>query len=843
MNKNEHDKYIKLGISNKSCIENMTSWCKHAEIKHVASGIYAQMTGLPIGSYSLSCSQVPGAIEGMNLQWMFTDYIETHCQNCTVHEANGSTEWAEKIIRSKHIRDQEHKENEKRHQDQLTGLLKNLENESKSISTKAAPESKNICNFLEQFFSGSLEKQSEMAERLLQSAKIASELYPPSSIDLIMFLCQSHEFASYFIPIARELIANKIELAKNFHAIAINNIENCFEIESSASLLETSKNLSIYPLPQKQIENLLTFQNYDRPVGGWINKKPDYPNAISVLLSCYDASPKNFTNCVKQILENGTEFQQFQTLGSLIALKTKNQALNDDLVNSIIYSFEKDESETDSLCQSVSSRAVSLLSLLFSDKPDEVDQSLTSSFDKSDLQHQKQIIRIYRDQFFSSDESFDERIKHKRREKISLAEEVAIKRLLEWTQNDKLDLEVRNESVESLSMASSYASVGMINHLNLLFGYYVIISSQSEPPAPPPKIMLPGDFEDTKLNNLDKVHRNHLWLQFKNYIHSCLKKLAEQQSNFIFPYLNGIFTTGWDSADDSVKEACLAMLGELESEYKIKNSLLPFLWKGIMDTKSQLVRTRAIDATMELFSGLNPPPSNLVDTIILHLTDPYVIVHKMARRAITCRYHWLDTTQAKQALLYLSNHVKVYKNTKYELSEICKAIINLSKKHSELQIIAFKIVARQFPTNEMYVDKEIVESMIDLTRYCDHLDRYVTIYIAKYLEIYERDRHNHYSYSERSDMFKWLHSIPSKTLLECSSVLLESSLKLAIRDTWESLHFASLFSSIEQYALERQVLSTALESLPDEPRNQHFRSDLKCLIESSIRNDDQTKNA
>ena len=77
--RSDFERYVKLGYENAECLRQMRSWCKHAEINRVSEGLYAQITGLPIASHSMSCPYVEGRSQTMNLRWIFSDFLVQNC--------------------------------------------------------------------------------------------------------------------------------------------------------------------------------------------------------------------------------------------------------------------------------------------------------------------------------------------------------------------------------------------------------------------------------------------------------------------------------------------------------------------------------------------------------------------------------------------------------------------------------------------------------------------------------------------------------------------------------------------------------------------------------------------
>jgi hypothetical protein len=249
-----------------------------------------------------------------------------------------------------------------------------------------------------------------------------------------------------------------------------------------------------------------------------------------------------------------------------------------------------------------------------------------------------------------------------------------------------------------------------------------------------------------------------------------------------------------------------------------------------MDYGSTWIQATAIRATVEMFSySTASPPTNLVDTIILHLQDPHVVVHKAALRAVSWRPGWFDERQSREALTCLSPHLRAYRDDKYQLDDICDGILSIARRYNQLKPSALRLVESVFPTGEELVDSKIAEYMTQFCEPNERIARLVAKDIGTYLARHDRDHLNHYGYSPRSRMFEWLHQLPVATYERVADDLLASAKATAERDAWESCHFASLISHFRAFRYEQSVLEAAANALSQEPRFESVRATLLKL--------------
>src|SRR5262249_12135982 len=157
----------------------------------------------------------------------------------------------------------------------------------------------------------------------------------------------------------------------------------------------------------------------------------------------------------------------------------------------------------------------------------------------------------------------------------------------------------------------------------------------------PPKILLPGQPQEPQLERLNEFSRTQQWHTFKQRLQKCLEELSEARPSEVFDAVSGCLSQPLEYLEDGFKACCVSLLGKIGKSYQLQLRVLPQIWRALMDYGSALVRARAIDATVEMFSYSSAaPPTNLVDTIIVHLQDPKVVVHQAALRAVARRPSW-----------------------------------------------------------------------------------------------------------------------------------------------------------------------------------------------------------
>ena len=371
---------------------------------------------------------------------------------------------------------------------------------------------------------------------------------------------------------------------------------------------------------------------------------------------------------------------------------------------------------------------------------------------------------------------------------------------------------------------------GLLGEFDSLLGYFAIVSGKERSPDPPPKILLPNQPQNAQLERLDEFSRTQQWNNFTQRLQTCLKKICKAKPLEAFDLVSGCLNNPFEYLENGFKACCVSLLGELGRDYRLQPRVLPLIWRALMDYGSAWARAKAIHATVEMFSSSPAsPPANLVDTIILHLQDPKVVVHQAALRAVSWHPSWFDEKQSFEVLKCLNAHFHVYRDDKHQLNDICDGILKVGYRNGRLKLFALRMVKSVYPTGEELVDVNIAEQLIRLFEPDDEYAALVAKDIGVHLASHDRDHYNDYRYSQRLRMFEWLHQLPKVTYQRATDYLLASAREMAKRDAWEACNFASLFAHYRLFRYEQSVLETVATSLPEEPRHEMFRTKLHQL--------------
>lgn len=266
---------LELGRQNVECIAGFTGWCKHARAEMVSSGLFAEMTSLPIGSHKVSCQYAVNVAESMNLAWIVPEFILSNCVGCSYHSPNGRTSWAESIIQNAKVQAVERASREQERFARLAELRRQLRAVPTQVLVNAPIEAKRILELVEGLFDDDAGHRGESQRQLVEAARIGPELFSTPIVDLLIDQVLTNDFGPSCLVICAELAGQRLDLSQKFGTIACEAIKRQIAAETAAKVLVALGNKLTFPLDSEVVEHLVVAQSYYRYIGGWeANREP-----------------------------------------------------------------------------------------------------------------------------------------------------------------------------------------------------------------------------------------------------------------------------------------------------------------------------------------------------------------------------------------------------------------------------------------------------------------------------------------------------------------------------------------------------------------------------------------
>lgn len=827
----DYEHAIHLGKDNARCIAELRRWCKHFRIKQQSGGLYAEMSGLPIGLHEMECPHVEGSFYSSNIRALCTEFLFENCNGCPHHEPNGDAAWGRQIIAQQEERRRAREAEVARRQTEITRLRAELRAESQEIGQHVETESSRIVAYLEDVFSDDDVTRRSAADNLVQAARVGADLFPDAAVTLLLSQTLDEHFARPAFAIVAELAAQRTDLAARIELSALGAIQDGPDPHAAGSVIARLGERAHYPLDPACIERLLVSQCHEIPIGGWHGEEPDYTDSTTLLARSLDADSASVLGPVRQQLGHERDAVRIAVVGALILLQSQRPGVVSALLPDLLASLNLVEEERMG-SSTPSGMIVRLLKAGFRHAPSPMDVALREAMQHARPAVQEDVVDVYRGQFF--DRNHGDEV-----EQTSAAspQRIAIQTLLTWMQDEGLEPDTRHQVVESLKHAAADFSELLLPELDTLLGYYALLCERDNPPPAPLRIVLPGESEDPALERLTEMNRRQHWKFFKQAVTSCLEELCEKRPSDAFPAVYGCLHQPTAPLSDAFRGTLVALVGRMGAAFSLQQRALPLVMRELMNYDSGVVRARAIDAVDEMFTSDLPPPGNIVDTILVHLQDPLFGVHQAAVRVVDRNASWFSEEQAVTVLNSLAAHAVAYASDPFQLERICKAAFRVARSQPRWTGTALAIAERVFPTKQDLVDHDIALAMTRLIDPDHWLAPRAARHVANCLATYPRDRLGGSSNWDRDRILEWLHELPAQAFAAVSQYLLVFAKRIATASIWESWHFASLFSQHGRFADEREVLETARSSLPNEPRFDRTRTGISRMIAVAAANE------
>lgn len=819
-------KSITLGKENTEILQRATNWCKHFRAEMKSAGLLAQMSKLPIGSIEISCQYAEQLSESMNLPWIVPSFIIENCAGCLHHDPNGDVSWGKEIIENHERQLQEYDQAEQLRQEQLRAVREKLRELPRLALDDAKLDERQILTYIEKLFAEDEEQREQTAKLLIQAARIGADLFSDITINILIEQSLSKDFVSSCLPICVKLAEQREDLSPRLKDIAFIAIDRGIYPELAAEILFHLGQAVEYPLEEKLINNLISQQIHYRPVGGWNDSPPSYSNITTILINCYDTDVFSVIEPFQLLLKKDEKYVRVNVCGALKLLQNIRPKIGIELLPELIASLDL---YNDPYEDSADTKAKGCIAQALCYAPSQVDEYLVSVIPQKRPSVQEEIIDVYR--IVIQNHARNRREEPCKLTEIRVEEQISVNRCLEFVKDEFLDMDVRHQASECLESACHLCPEAIVSSFEALLGYYALICTQDEPLPPLPRIILPGQkTEDPGLAFSNRENRRQKWNFIKSNLLQTLEELAEHKPNAIGETVIECYKNIDTKFYENFKSALLNLLAKLGKEYSLQPQILPLLMDGLMDFDSQLIRASAIRAVEEMYRySKSNPPKNIVEVLIIHLRDNYVIVHKAAIQAFRWHRSWLTQEQAIEALDLMIRWLYTYKNKPYDLDDIAEAIMNTARRFAHLKNIAIQHIAAVLPTNEVLVDEGILQDMIRCVDPNEPTAVIVARQIGLCLANYDRDRYNSYECSRRAKMFEWLHEVPQAVYESIQSELFEFAKQLAKKDAWEACYFASLFAKHDDFSAEQEVLTLAASSLNQEKKYSKLKTELELL--------------
>lgn len=820
-------KMTRLGVANQDLLGKARLWCKHLSVEMRSAGMIAEVTGLPVGSHEIRCPHATGGTAGMNLPWLLPQFVIEHCRGCPHHLPVGDVTWGQEIFRDADARAAA----KAQAKDRLAELRLRMLSLPRVARGTADLSEYAILEWIELLFGEDAHSARESERRLGEAAQVAPELFRDAAVNALVEGAAVEPFGARCLPVLANLSAHRPDLDERLKEVAQIALIEGHDLQPQCQIL-----FEIFHRTEREVDPVLVSRvvsglNYIRPIGGWKTKDPechlididpDYSASTRLLILAFDRQPESIITPLQEAFADNAKIRRINACGIVKSLNIYRSKIGIILLHNILRSLELDDDMFD---DSADGAACSLLAKLFRQEPAIVDDLLSTQLLYQSEEVQSLYIDVYQSVTRRRWREPDAAPINTEREREVVAR--GFQRCLQFLQEDRLGLTARRYVPQTIkSVCEDHPEIAL-TAFDALLGTIAILHTRANPPEPPPSLHMLGELEPSAglvaLNNRNRLQQ---WNLFKDALREALEELVSNRPGQTLPTLLSSFDSVCSKTSPGFKADLVTLIGRIGCHPEFRPVVMPALWKALMDFDAQRVRSNAVMALSEAFRDSHaPPPSDVVDALLIHLRDTYVIVHLAAARTLGSNANWLSEQQAMEALTLLYTWAKIYKrDDPFNLEPIVDALLLISRRFPAIRKSVVDATVSLLPINEQHIDSNLRQLLARRITPNDPEAVSIAGSVAQWVAMDRGDSFDYYENEQQVERFMWLYGLTKTAFDHIEKLIADIARGVASRDPRTGCLFASLFGACGHYGTEAELLGLVDSNLPAGRQNERLKS-------------------
>ena len=609
---------IAIGKRNKEVMALVHNWCKHARIEKCGgTGLIELETGLPIGHHRMACDNAAaGGMGTWHLADAAIDFYDRNCANCSkrvpVRLPNLSSLVSERDAQLRRAAEELRVKEEK-----LALQLATRQARRQALRSGLAAVSASIFDFIDEIDRG----ESEGAcEKLLGAAKLAPETFTPAIVEYLFVSLESHELwiDEIGLKLLQMLSADPSRLANcamrslGKHASIV---IACEIIQANADLVDESLIPAALPalVWRAEPERALSFS------GGPTVHDP------RPLVAIHRAFRLSVEKAIGLALDERAPYRVSVGGRAVIVL-----AENSDLKASVYARslaaklarahilIERRETGYHGDDEAIT-HLQTALALALAHDPETTDKIIAQFIEGAPAEGEMRLCKVYAAILNPRRGRGDEE------RRMNPAALLALRRLIGIT-NKSLDYEILRVCSDAFSHMPEVANTLARKEMVTLLGAAILLDDRINSLAAQPH---------QQSNFVAAMEQSNLH-QLLYTIQGSLIEWAAQAASDDLPATEEFLSLIRDipEGNDDVRSVLVSKLHEIMKMPAGLNAALPALYAAMLHT-STLVRAAASKTIKDMNRVRREDmPDLLYEAFVMHLFDPYIIVHKAAVRTL-----------------------------------------------------------------------------------------------------------------------------------------------------------------------------------------------------------------
>lgn len=631
---------IQAGQKNLETMKLVHNWCKHVAVrKHGGVGLVEMQTGLPIGHHFLECPHAPaGGMAAWDLEETALDFYDRNCVDCKHRQPVGLPNIS-KLIAERDARRKARQEEQNRNDQEQEKKREAREAERLRIRGALDPVS---ATTLDQISELDRTRTGEAADRLIALADLAPETFKP---EIIEYLFSQITFGEHWIYEAGLRILHKLKADEERLCGAALRVLRFYDgRDIAAEIVQTYAHLAKPELIGLALPALIRLAN-PRPsrIGMGHLPRPE-PNPLREL---YRHHPSTVRNGLKALLEEKDAYHVTFAARGIDVLSRVDPTILDfmplEFVAKLVRSshlVKGQEEEVEDALHDI--RGVLMRTFLA--KPQETDDLIERYLAGANKEGTAELYKVYdkvlRDIRFDQGESAS----------INDAHRLAFRRMVVVATNTRDD--ATTDVTTGLFHGEPYALTPLAGEeISLLLGSAAVLATKL------------AELESEKPERVDEVwvlkqmnRRSHLTNLMQCFVRWSSVAAGSRGGSSVDEVLG--FLRALPEQSTNLKGAIVGCFDAMMVSVDTLQACLPDYYSALVGSEA-LIRSYAATVMGEIDSAIRDNmPSLVFEAFAALLTDPYVVVHRAAVRALE-RFTLPDKLRA-QTINALTNMIIVY---------------------------------------------------------------------------------------------------------------------------------------------------------------------------------------
>jgi hypothetical protein len=808
---------IEAGEKNLRTMTLVRNWCANVKVvKHGGTGLVEMQTGLPIGHHFLECPHAPaGGMAAWDLADTAIDFYDRNCVDCKFRKPVGLPNISILVVdrdKQKKAREQE----QARHAQVIADRLTAREAARQLIRQKLGALS---AATLDQISELDRTHSDSAAVGLVELADLAPETFAPEIVEHLFDLAESQEH--WLVePSLKALEKLSVDPARLCN-VALQSLRSYNARDVAAQIVEQRAQNANPLLIEAALPALISLAN-PMPLRFGIGDRPRRP-VTGPLKALYLGHGATVKAGLKSILEKTDAYDVRTAARGIDALTDVDQTLLHflplQLVSKLVRAKHLVQGREDDVDDSLDDIR-SVLTRAFLEKPKDIDalieQYLAGARDENAAELYKVFDSVLREIRFDRNA--------KSPPAITDAHRLAFKRMVVAATNAR-GHEVENATT-SLFHGDPYELTPLVREeIGLLLGSAAVLKTKLD------------ELEAEKPERADQL----FWMRqmgrrsyLNNLLHcfvrwSCIAagKAGVQSVQEVLDFMRAL-----PENNDDLRGAIVGCFNSLMLSVDTLALCLPDYYSALVGSQ-QTIRSMAATALGEMRPQIRENmPALVFEAFTALLTDPFIIVHRAAARALE-RFS-LPNNLKNTAALSLSNLIACYSRDRNDDEFLMHCIDLYANRYAQREHLAGRLgdtlISIMKGLKPYSVSREI--------RHCGRLFKGNPNYAGLLLHIMAADDEAMSYHHE--DLFDQLKHVPAAALYVHRDALIALAKRMPPgRNLHEVGAILELLTACGAWSEAADVSASAFKGIEDNTRNKSLRLHAKlrmiaCALEDSV---------